>query len=313
METEFTRLVGCRVPIQQAGMGFVAGPDLVVAVSDAGALGTLGLGGVPVSACTAAVEAVAARTSRPFGANFLMPFLDRDAVATVAGRARVVEFFYGDPDPSLVSMVQSAGSLAAWQVGSVDEGRAAEVAGCDLVIAQGTEAGGHVRGTIGLRPLLDGLLDVVSVPVVAAGGIGSARSVAAVLAAGASAARVGTRFLAAEEADVHPSYLEALINARAEDTVLTTAFSEGWSDAPHRVLRQCVEKAESLEDGDANVGEVELAPGLRVPLPRFSTIPPNRSASGRVGAMACYAGESVGYVDGPGVAASIVAELVAGL
>lgn len=311
MDTAFTPVVGCRVPIQQAGMGFVAGPDLVAAVSEAGALGTLGLGGVPVAACVAAVDAVAARTSKPFGVNFLMPFLDRDAVAAVVGRVRLVEFFYGDPDRSLVELVQRAGSLAAWQVGSVDEARAAEDAGCDVVIAQGVEAGGHVRGAVGLLPLLDGVLDAVSVPVVAAGGIGSARSVAAVLAAGASAARVGTRFLAADEADVHPSYLDALIRARAEDTVLTTAFSNGWPDAPHRVLRGCVEKAAGSV-GDV-VGEVEVAPGIRVPVPRFSAIPPSRSASGRLDAMALYAGQSVDHVAAAMPAAEIVAELSGGL
>lgn len=310
-DTAFTGLVGCRVPIQQAGMGFVAGPDLVAAVSGAGALGTLGLGGMPAPACVAAVDAVAARTPAPFGANFLMPFLDREAVAAVAGKVRLVEFFYGDPDPSLVEMVRGAGSLAAWQVGSVDEARAAEGAGCELVIAQGVEAGGHVRGGIGLLPLLDGVLDAVSVPVVAAGGIGSARAVAAVLAAGASAARVGTVFLAAEEADVHPSYREALVRAQAEDTVLTTAFSNGWPDAPHRVLKVCVDAA--TEMGDAVVGEVELAPGFKVPVPQFSTIPPSRSASGRIDAMALYAGESVGHVGAVTSAAGIVGALTARL
>lgn len=292
-------------------MGGSATPALAAAVSEAGGFGTVGLAGVPPDAAVAAVESVALRTSGPFGVNFLMPFLDREAVVATAGRARVVEFFYGVPDRDLVAMVHEGGSLAAWQIGSLDEARAAEDAGCDLVVAQGTEAGGHVRGEVGLLPLLDLVLEAVSVPVVAAGGIGTARAVRAVLAAGAAAARVGTRFLAAEEADVHPAYLDALVEARAEDTVLTTTFSAVWPDAPHRVLRSCVSAA--LGTVEAVVGETELGAGLRVPVPRLSPLSPGRSTTGRVGAMAHYAGQSVDHVDRPLTAAQIVAELTAGL
>lgn len=292
-------------------MGGTATPELAAAVSAAGALGMLGVAGVPAGHVARLVETVAARTERPFGVNFLMPFLDRDAVAAAAGKARLVEFFYGNPDPGLVQMVHEAGSLAAWQVGSVDEARSAADAGCDLVIAQGVEAGGHVRGQVGLLPLLDLVLDAVTVPVVAAGGLGTARAVAAVLAAGAAAARVGTRFLAAEEADVHPSYLEALVRARAEDTVLTTTFTDMWPDAPHRVLRACV--AAALEAEGDTVGQTEVAPGVELAVARLSPLSPGRSTTGRVEAMAQYAGQSVDQVTRKMRAAEIVAELVSAL
>jgi NAD(P)H-dependent flavin oxidoreductase YrpB (nitropropane dioxygenase family) len=88
METSFTHLVGCRLPLQQAGMGGTATPELALSVTEAGALGMLGLAGVPANVVIAAVEAVSARTTRPFGVNFLIPFLDRQAVAAAAGRAR---------------------------------------------------------------------------------------------------------------------------------------------------------------------------------------------------------------------------------
>ena len=110
------------------------------------------------------------------------------------------------------------------------------------------------------------VLDAVDVPVVAAGGIGNARTAAAALAAGADAVRVGTRFVATQEADTHPDYADALVRARAEDTVLTEAFSVMWPDAPHRVLRSCVDKAQALDD-DA-VGEVEIG-GTTMPVPRL--------------------------------------------
>src|SRR4029079_17846263 len=117
-------------------------------------------------------------------------------VEVAAAKARVVEFFYGDPDASLVRLAHRGGALVRWQIGSCEEARAAVAAGCDFIVAQGVEAGGHVRGRIGLLPLLDEVLTVAPVPVVAAGGIGTARGMAAALAAGAAAVRVGTRFVA---------------------------------------------------------------------------------------------------------------------
>ena len=114
-------------------------------------------------------------------------------------------------------------------------------------IAQGIEAGGHVRGTFGLLALLEQVLGAVDVPVVAAGGIGSGRAMAAVMAAGADGVRVGTRFLAVEEAEAHPDYVKALIDAEAQDTVYTEAFSVGWPDAPHRVLRSSLDAAQSFK------------------------------------------------------------------
>ena len=310
MDTAFTRLVGCTVPLQQAGMGGAASPDLAVAVADAGALGMLGMPMAPAAAVAEVLDSVGRRTSGPVGVNFLMPFLDRDAVAAAAGRCRLVEFFYGDPDPALVALAHEGGALVGWQVGSVDEARAAAGAGSDLVVAQGAEAGGHVRGQVALLPLLDAVLDAVDVPVVAAGGIATARTVAAVLAAGAAAARVGTRFLGTAEADVHDSYVDALVAAGPEDTVLTTTFSVMWPDAPHRVLRSCVEAAEAIDDDV--IGEMEMPGGARMPVARLSPPCPGRGTSGKTDAMALYAGQSVGAVHRVQRAADVVRELADG-
>jgi nitronate monooxygenase len=309
LPTRFTTLLGCTVPLQQAGMGGVATPPLALAVAEAGGLGMLGGAMVPPPVLAEMLDSLAASTRGAFGVNFLMPFLDRDAVAVATTRARVVEFFYGAPDATLVDAVHAGGALACWQVGSVEEAVAAARAGCDLVVAQGTEAGGHVRGASGLLPLLGAVLDAVDVPVVAAGGIGTARAMAAALAAGADAVRVGTRFLAAAEADVHPEYLTALVGARAEDTVLTERFSVMWPGAPHRVLRSAVAAAEACS-GEI-VGETELL-GTRQPLPRFAVPPPTRETTGTIAAMALYAGESVGAVSGVVPAADVVRELAEG-
>jgi nitronate monooxygenase len=308
IQTRFTALVGCAFPIQQAGMGN-ARRELAAAVIRAGALGMLGGVMQPAELLADEVEAVKREAGGPVGVNFLMPFVDLAAVEAGADRARVVEFFYGEPEAELVRKVRSSGALAAWQTGSGEEARAAEDAGCDFVIAQGVEAGGHVRGTTGLLPLLDEVLDAVDVPVVAAGGVGTERGMAAALAAGADAVRVGTRFLAAEEADVHSSYADALIEARPEDTVLTEAFSTMWPDAPHRVLRSCVTAAESIED--QIVGEIDHA-GERMPVQRLSPLGPGRTATGRIDAMALYAGQSVGAVERLQPAGAIVRELAEG-
>src|SRR5436190_1878292 len=135
-------------------MGGVSTPELAIAVTNAGALGMVGAVMVPAELLARQLEEASARTVGPIGVNFLMPFLDRDAVEAAAGRCRVVEFFYDDPDASLIEVVHAGGALACWQVGSADEAVAAADAGCDLVVAQGVEAGGHVRGTTALLPLL---------------------------------------------------------------------------------------------------------------------------------------------------------------
>jgi NAD(P)H-dependent flavin oxidoreductase YrpB (nitropropane dioxygenase family) len=306
LSTAFTDLVGCAVPIQQAGMGGVATPELAAAVADAGALGMVNMTMVPADDVAVALDALVKATTGTVGMNFLMPFLDVAAVEAAAGRMRVVEFFYAEPDADLVTRVHDGGALAAWQVGSCAEAQRAVDAGCDFIAVQGTEAGGHVRGEVSLLPLLDAVLDAVEVPVVAAGGIGTARAMAAALAAGAAGVRVGTRFVATREADAHPDYVEALVRAQAADTVLTTAFSVMWPDAPHRVLRSCVEAAEAL-NGDI-VGQIHVG-AVRLPLPKFAVPCPTRDVTGTIAAMALYAGESVGAVTRVQSAGEVVREL----
>ncbi len=290
-------------------MGMAATPELAAAVADAGAVGTVALPLVPPAVVADTLAGLKARTSGTVGVNFLVPFLDRDCVEAAADRVGIVEFFYGAPEASLVNLVHRGGALAAWQIGSELEARRAADVGCDFVIAQGTEAGGHVRGTTGLFVLLDQVLEVADIPVVAAGGIGTARIMAAALAAGAAAVRVGTRFLAASEADVHPEYLKRLVTARPEDTVITDVFSVMWPDAPHRVLRSAV--AEALAFPGDVVGEMSMG-DARHAVPKRSALCPTRSTIGQIGAMALYAGESVGAVSGEQPAAEIVRELAEG-
>ncbi|WP_181797575.1 nitronate monooxygenase, partial [Streptomyces sp. WELS2] len=155
LQTRFTSLMGCTAPIQQAGMGWVSGVDLAVAVADAGALGMVAFPLAPPPVLTRLLDQVTARTEGAVGLNVIVPFLDDPACLDIAARRLgLVEFFWADPDPALVRRVHDGGALAGWQVGSVAEARAAQDAGCDLVVVQGTEAGGHLRGKRALLPLL---------------------------------------------------------------------------------------------------------------------------------------------------------------
>ncbi len=315
LETKFTKLIGCSVPIQQAGMAALANPELAAAVSEAGALGMVSVGGFPAEKISQELQMVRKRTSHPFGANFLIPEIAykdladaHESVKAAAKLARLVEFFYREPDSSLVKIVHSEGALACWQVGSKEEAAAAVDVGCDLVIAQGIEAGGHIRGRIGLIALLDQVLSMTDVPVIAAGGMSSGRAMAAALAAGASAVRVGTSFAAAEEAGAHPVYQKALVKSEAQDTVFTEAFSEGWPNAPHRVIRSSMEAAQAFQ-GD-EVGQRYLrAQDQWVPVRRLQPIAVTKEVKGNIEAMPHWAGEGVGSIKSILPAAKIVHQL----
>jgi nitronate monooxygenase len=277
MRTAFTELVGCELPFQLAAMGGVGTAELATAVISAGGLGMVNRQTNPVAgAC---------------GKNFPMPFIpELDQVRHDAAASRVIEFFYGDPLPDLVTAVQEGGAVAAWQVGSVAEAVAAVEAGCDFIVAQGTEAGGHVRGTLSLDELLPQVLAAVRVPVVAAGGIATPARVAELVSRGAAGVRVGTLFLATNESGAHPAYVDRLLAATGQDTVITDWFGEGWEHAPHRVLRA----AEAAG----------RASGWRRPTP------PGRDLDRSPEDMAMYAGTGVGEVRSIEPAGDIVAHLV---
>lgn len=308
--TRFTERVGCSVPIQLAAMPGIGAPELVAAVADAGAVGMLSATMVEPAQLSATLAQLTGNPRRVIGVNFLIPFLDRECVAIAARRARIVEFFYGDPDPRLVAEAAAHGALVSWQVGSVAEAVAAQAAGCDFVIAQGTEGGGHLRGRESILSLLPEVLEAVEIPVVAAGGIGSARDLAAILAFGAGGARLGTRFVAARESGAHPVYVRALVAAQSsEDTCVTDVFSQLWPGAPHRVLRSAITAVQRCVQDP--IGEIRIG-GRAVAVSRYSAIAPTRETTGHIDAMALYAGESVVDVHTVQPAATIIAELVRG-
>ncbi len=306
LSTTFTRLVGCDLPIQQAPIGLAGSvAELPAAVAAAGGHGMLAAVTMPAAVLAERLDALNAQT-RAYGVNFIQPMATPEAVDVAAEKAPLVEFYFGVDDDGIVGRARAHGALVSRQVTSAEEARAAEAAGCDLIVARAIEAGGRTTGGIGLLPLLDSILDAVAIPVVAAGGITTGRGVAAVLAAGAAAARVGTRFLVADEAATHPVHVRELLAAGYDGTVLTEAFCVDTFHVAHRVLRSCLEAAEAF-DGDY-VAEMTVN-GERVRIPRFSPHNPAADARGTVEAMALYCGQGAGAVRRRQPAADIVAEL----
>ena len=301
LRTSFTDLLGIEWPIVQAAMGGVARAPLAAAVSEAGALGTIAHPLMPPAMLGAEIRRARALTARPIAVNFLLSTFNPAAFrAALDAGVDVVTFFWGDVRPH-VAAVHAAGAKIGMQVGSADEAAAAADAGVDFVIAQGVEAGGHVRGTTSTLVLVPSVVDRVRpLPVVAAGGIADGRGIVAVLAAGADAAALGTRFMLTPEASVHPRYRDAIREAHAEDTVLTTLFDVGWPDAPHRVLRSATVRAwesagrppvgqrpgEHEQVGAMRLGEVSA------PVVRYSVVPPMLDTDGDVDAFCFYAGQS---------------------
>jgi nitronate monooxygenase len=209
--------------VVQAGMGTVARHELAAAVSQAGGLGTIAGVGAPIAA---ELEAARRLTGRPVAVNLLLPFVRHGDGGAAAGADAIITF-WGPPR-------RLAAGTWIHQCGSVAEAKAAASAGADAVIAQGVEAGGHVRGTTPALELLEQIRAVIQIPVLVAGGIATRDDVKAALEAGAVAAVAGTRFLLTDECRAHPEYKRRC--AEATETVRTELFGLGWPDAPHRVI-----------------------------------------------------------------------------
>jgi NAD(P)H-dependent flavin oxidoreductase YrpB (nitropropane dioxygenase family) len=307
MTDRLCELLGCRLPIQLAPMGSVsATARLPLAVAAAGGHAMYPALGLPPAALSPVLDALDG--TRAYGINFIVGLMHPGALELAVRRAPYVDFFLADPDPRLVQRVHDGGARCGRQVESAEEARAAEAAGCDVVIAKAWESGGRKRieGPT-LLALLDGVLDAVGLPVVAAGGIATPRGVAAALAAGADGVRVGTRFIAAAESDAHPAWVNAVLGAGAADSVVSHAFNAGLPEpGPHRVLRGSIAAAEALTDDQAGV--LRLA-GAEIPVPRFGAQPPTAQTTGHIEAMPFYAGQSAGAVRAIQPAAEIVADL----
>lgn len=228
MKTRLTELLKIDHPIMLAGMGGVSYSALAAAVSNAGGYGCLGASTMSSEQLADEIAATKALTSRPFGVDLLTAFPDsllRNVELLIEGGATTFVAGLGVPT-HVVDLCHQHGVLVVSMCGKVDHARRAVDAGCDLVVAQGTEAGGHT-GTVATLPLVPMIVDAVGdqVPVVAAGGIFDGRGLAAALALGADGIWVGTRFIATHEARALPGFREGILATREDGTIISKAFS----------------------------------------------------------------------------------------
>jgi NAD(P)H-dependent flavin oxidoreductase YrpB (nitropropane dioxygenase family) len=317
MQTALCKLLGIDVPIIQAPMAGAVGPAIAAAVSNAGGLGMLALWRADLETVRRQIRETRSLTRRPFGVNLNLEFPQEERLAVCLDEGvPIISFFWRDP-AALVPRAKAANAIVLHTVGTAEAARRAVECGVDVVVAQGWEAGGHVRGTVATLPLVPAVVDAVSsIPVVAAGGIGDGRGLAAVLALGASGAWIGTRFLASHEAAIHPRYRERLLKATEDDTVfLEELFDVGWPRAPHRVLRNKTvaawETAGRPPSGKRpGEGEVVATSKTSGRIVRYQSYTPGADAEGDIEALSLWAGQSVGLVSRMQSAGEIVREIV---
>ncbi len=307
MHTRLTEMLGIEHPVMLAGMGGVAYAPLVAAVSEAGGFGCLGASTMAPDRMVAEMKEVRESTAKPFGVDLLtaMPGgMEAQVHQIIEGGATVFVAGLGVPS-DVVELCHRNGLVVVNMCGKVDHARRAVDAGCDIVVAQGTEAGGHT-GTVATFPLVPQVVDAVGdqVPVVAAGGIFDGRGLAAALALGAVGVWIGTRFIATPEAQGVTGYKDALINTAEDGTVVSRAYSGKtmrvirndyttfFEQHPDELRAFPEQLGRSVSDGTFHLGGGEDTPD----------VDPNRE---------CYpTGQGVGAIRTLIPAATLVAQIV---
>lgn len=303
LTTRAARVLGVRHPIVQAGMAVHTSAELVAAVSNAGGLGLIGTVFRELVEVVEHIHAVRALTVQPFGANIVLAE-PHDALldALIEARVPVVSTSWGDPT-RVVHAAHDAGLLVIHQVETVAEVATARAAGVDIIIAQGSDGGGHI-GRVGTLALVPAVVDAAGdVPVLAAGGIADGRGLAAVLALGAEGVLLGTRFLATREAPVPDGWKQAILAAHPEDAwqsdVPDLAGDTAWDGATVRVLANRL-----LRDWHARAPEIVAARDA------INTAMAAADARGDMEGVFLYAGQSAGLIHDIPSAADLVERIV---
>lgn len=254
METRITKLLGCRYPVIQGGMAWVAEYHLAAAVSDAGGIGLIGAASAPAEVVREQIRKVKELTDKPFGVNVMLLNPNAPEVARVIVEEGVGIVTTGAGNPAkYMDMWKTAGVTVIPVVASVAMAKLMERAGADAVVAEGMESGGHI-GSQTTMTLVPQVADAVSIPVIAAGGIADGRGMAAAMLLGAEGIQMGTRFVTAKESIVHENYKERIIKAKDIDSEVT-GMSTGH---PIRVLRnQMTREYLKLEKAGASFEELE--------------------------------------------------------
>jgi NAD(P)H-dependent flavin oxidoreductase YrpB (nitropropane dioxygenase family) len=317
MNSALCRLLGIEHPIVLAPMAGAVGAEFAAVVSNAGGLGVLPLWQVDVATLRSVVRRTMSLTDRPFAVNLNLDFSQEDHLAACLEEGvRIISFFWQDPGP-LIQVAKDGGAIVMHTIGNAVDAKRAVNSGVDIIVAQGWEAGGHVRGTVATLPLVPTVVDAVGdVPVVAAGGIADGRGLAAVMALGASGGWIGTRFLASIEAEIHPEYQAKVLLASENDTVyLESLFDVGWPAAPHRVLRNSTvdrwENAGRPESGARpGEGDIVASSTLGGDIVRYGCYSPKLDTVGDIEALSMWAGQGLSMVTSVKSAAEIVREIM---
>lgn len=254
METRLCKLLGIEYPIIQGGMAWVATAELAAAVSNGGGIGIIAAGGAPAEVVREQIKKARELTDKPFGVNVMLmsPFADDVMKVVIEEKPHLVITGAGNPGKYMAD-IKAAGIKIMPVIASVAMAKKMERDGADGVIAEGTEAGGHI-GELTTMVLVPQVVDAVSIPVVAAGGIADSRGAVAAFALGADGIQVGTRFICAEECIAHDNYKQAVIKAKDRDAVVT-GRSTG---APVRALKnKLTREYDRLEKSGASFEEIE--------------------------------------------------------
>lgn len=316
IRTKLCDVLDIVTPIILAPMGGAVTPRLAAAVSNVGGLGNLPLWRADRETIEKTVREMHAGTSKPFAVNLNMEFPQEERLSICLDEGvPVISFFWKDPS-SLVQKAKDGGAIVMHTVGDVEAAKRSVEAGVDIIVAQGWEAGGHVRGTVATMPLIPAVVDAVGdAPVVAAGGIADGRGMAAALALGASGVWIGTRFLASEEIAIHEEYQERIIAGTETSTVYTEElFDIGWPNAPHRVLRNSTIEAweaagRPLSGERPGEGEVIASSPERGNIVRYASATPSADMTGDIEALPMWAGQSTGIVRKVQTAAEIMQQI----
>jgi nitronate monooxygenase len=293
---------GLKYPIFEAPHGNQTCPELCIAVANAGAMGALAAFIFDdEDTARKAVSKVRSATKGNFFVNFVLQFEPTTLQAVLDAGAPIIQFSWGVPTKAMVAAVRDAKAKLGMQVVSAESARAALDLGADFLVCQGTEAGGHVEASRGLYETLPIVLEEArETPVIAAGGIGNGQGIYKALAAGASGAALGTRFVATAESTAHPDYKHALATAKGKDTALTICFQDGWS-AMHRVLRNrtfTMWEAAGCKSPGKRPGEGDVvatqADGTKIV--RYENTSPRLGFGGSVTECPMWAGTSVEFI-----------------
>jgi len=294
LRTRLTELLGIEHPIIQGGMAWTATAELASAVSEAGGLGIIGAGHMPTDILREQIRNAKAATNRPFGVNLMLmtPHIDELVQVVLDERVPVVTTGAGNPG-KYMDALKERGIKVLPIAPSTALARRLESIGADAIIGEGMEAGGHI-GELATMVLTPQLVDAVSIPVVAAGGIADGRGMAAAFALGAEGVQVGTRFMCAEECTIHPAVKETVIRAKDRDTVVT-GRSTGH---PVRVIKNKLSRQIEELDRQNKIAELEeLGTGKLALAMREGDTQMGSLMAGQAAAMVCKIQPAAEIVD----------------